>query len=166
MNQFLPQAVLRGRTIALRSACLQRAQPISSRLSTITQTAAFSQATTSSSRTHSQPPVPPPSKSPVELATLPYVVRRTPSAQLPIYRRTMSGGTRQVALIKKVDGDRRKLLDDIVGALQIPKEEIRINPTTQHIEMKVRLAGTVPDTITLLTCYSRAFTTTRRGRGC
>ncbi|GJN71485.1 hypothetical protein PLIIFM63780_006182 [Purpureocillium lilacinum] len=48
----------------------------------------------------------------------------------------MSGGTRQVALIKKVDGDRRKLLDDIVGALQIPKEEIRINPTTQHIEMK------------------------------
>ena len=139
MNQFLPRAVFRGRTTLLRAASPQHAQPISSRLSTITQTAPLSQATANPSRTHSQPPVPPPSKSPAELASLPYVVRRTPSSQLPIYRRTMSGGTRQVALIKKVDGDRKRMLDDIVGALQIPREEIKINPTTLHIEMKVSL---------------------------
>jgi hypothetical protein len=41
-------------------------------------------------------------------------------------------------LIKKIDGDRRKLLEDLVGSLGITREEIRINPTTQHVELKVR----------------------------
>ncbi|UNI17487.1 mitochondrial large ribosomal subunit L49 [Purpureocillium takamizusanense] len=138
MHQFLPRVALRGHAIALRTTCPQRIQPISSRLlsSATTQAAAPAQAAARPSRTHSQPPVPPPSKSPAELATLPYIVRRTPSAQLPLYKRTMSGGTRHVVLIKKVDGNRRKLLDDMVAALQIPKGEIRINPTTQHIELK------------------------------
>ncbi|KAM0262457.1 hypothetical protein ACHAQJ_001711 [Trichoderma viride] len=84
----------------------------------------------------SRAPLPPPTKSPEELASLGYIVRRTPSVQLPVYRRWMSGGTRQVVLIKKVDGDRRRLLEDLVGSLGIAKEDVRINPITQHIELK------------------------------
>ncbi|KAL7918769.1 mitochondrial large subunit ribosomal domain-containing protein [Trichoderma austrokoningii] len=80
--------------------------------------------------------VPPPTKTPEELVALGYIVRRTPSVQLPVYRRWQSGGTRQVVLIKKIDGDRRRLLEDIVGSLGIAREEVRINPTTQHIELK------------------------------
>ncbi|KAI9147733.1 mitochondrial large ribosomal subunit l49 [Paramyrothecium foliicola] len=81
-------------------------------------------------------PVPRPSKTPEELAQLPYVVRRTPSIQLPIYRKWMSGGTRQVIMIKKVEGDRRKMVEDLVGALQLTREDVRLNPTTQQIELK------------------------------
>ncbi|UKZ67201.1 mitochondrial 54S ribosomal protein mL49 [Trichoderma atroviride] len=84
----------------------------------------------------SRAPVPPPTKTPEELVSLGYIVRRTPSVQLPVYRRWMSGGTRQVVLIKKIDGDRRRLLEDLVGSLGIAREEVRINPTTQHIELK------------------------------
>ncbi|KAL6898999.1 mitochondrial large subunit ribosomal domain-containing protein [Trichoderma evansii] len=84
----------------------------------------------------SRAPVPPPTKTPEELVSLGYIVRRTPSVQLPVYRRWMSGGTRQVVLIKKIDGDRRRLLEDLVGSLGIAREDVRINPTTQHIELK------------------------------
>ncbi|KAL7951433.1 mitochondrial large subunit ribosomal protein domain-containing protein [Trichoderma barbatum] len=84
----------------------------------------------------SRAPAPPPTKTPEELVSLGYIVRRTPSVQLPIYRRWQSGGTRQVILIKKVDGDRVRLLEDLVGGLGIAREDVRINPTTQHIELK------------------------------
>ncbi|KAH8130717.1 hypothetical protein ACSS6W_002794 [Trichoderma asperelloides] len=84
----------------------------------------------------SRAPVPPPTKTPEELVSLGYIVRRTPSVQLPVYRRWLSGGTRQVVLIKKIDGDRRRLLEDLVGSLGIAREDVRINPTTQHIELK------------------------------
>ncbi|KAL6870459.1 mitochondrial large subunit ribosomal protein domain-containing protein [Trichoderma novae-zelandiae] len=84
----------------------------------------------------SRPPVPPPTKTPEELVSLGYIVRRTPSVQLPVYRRWQSGGTRQVVLIKKIDGDRIRLLEDLVGDLGIAREDVRINPTTQHIELK------------------------------
>ncbi|KAL7960681.1 hypothetical protein V8C34DRAFT_276247 [Trichoderma compactum] len=84
----------------------------------------------------SRAPVPPPTKTPEELVSLGYIVRRTPSVQLPIYRRWQSGGTRQVVLIKKVDGDRVRLVEDLVGGLGVAREDVRINPTTQHIELK------------------------------
>ncbi|KAK8922578.1 hypothetical protein H634G_00684 [Metarhizium anisopliae BRIP 53293] len=84
----------------------------------------------------SRAPTPPPTKSPEDLAGASYIVRRTPSIQLPVYRRFASGGNRQVVLIKKVDGDRKKLLDDLVETLGVSKQDIRLNPTTQHIELK------------------------------
>ncbi|KAH6606037.1 mitochondrial large ribosomal subunit l49 [Trichoderma cornu-damae] len=70
-----------------------------------------------------RPPVIPPTKSPEELVSLGYLVRRTPSVQLPVYRRWSSGGTRQVVLIKKVDGDRRRLLQDLIDGLGVAKED-------------------------------------------
>lgn len=81
--------------------------------------------------------LPPPTKTPEELATLPYIVRRTPYAQLPVYRSFKSGGNRIVVLIKKVAGNRLKMIEDLTEALQLEGTEIRLNPTTQHVEVKV-----------------------------
>ncbi|KAG5951570.1 hypothetical protein E4U53_002779 [Claviceps sorghi] len=81
-------------------------------------------------------PTPPPAKTSQELASGPYLVRRTPSAQLPVYKQLKSGGNRVVVLIKKVDGDRRKLLEDMVESLGLSQDHIRINPTTQNLELK------------------------------
>lgn len=119
-----------------------------------------------------RPIAPPPTKTETELAQLPYIVRRTPSAQLPVYRRWMSGGNRQVVLVKKVDGDRKQLLDDLVEALGVPRDNIRINPTTQHIEFKVYY-GHLNSSSTIwdpeadeLFVYHRATTSIKPGIGC
>lgn len=92
----------------------------------------------------SREPTPPPTKTPEELEALAYVVRRTPSVQLPVYRRWMSGGNRQVVLIKKVDGDRRKMLSELTADLGVGKDDVRINPITQHVEIKVRYDWALP----------------------
>lgn len=93
-----------------------------------------------------RPFVPPPTKSEEELAALPYIVRRTPYAQLPIYRRFMSGGNRTLILIKRVDGNRKQLVLDLTRDLNLEKDDIRLNPTTQHIEIKVRQGLSVRET--------------------
>ncbi|KAF4980897.1 hypothetical protein FZEAL_3182 [Fusarium zealandicum] len=84
-----------------------------------------------------RPFLPLPTKTVKELAaSLPYIVRRTPYSQLPIYRKWMSGGNRVIVIIKKVDGDRSRLVEDLTTALEIKRPDIRLNPTTQHIEIK------------------------------
>ncbi|KAI5467090.1 hypothetical protein BGZ63DRAFT_418821 [Mariannaea sp. PMI_226] len=84
-----------------------------------------------------RPFVPPPTKTEEELiASLPYIVRRTPYAQVPIYRKFMSGGNRCIIILKKIDGDRRRLVEDLAVALSLERRDIRLNPTTQHIEIK------------------------------
>lgn len=79
----------------------------------------------------------PPTITAEELAKRPYVVRRTPFAQLPIYRKWKSGGTQLLVLIKKVNGDKLQLVSELREKLNIEAERIRINPTTTHIEIKV-----------------------------
>ncbi|KAL4722698.1 54S ribosomal protein img2, mitochondrial [Fusarium chlamydosporum] len=84
-----------------------------------------------------QPMVPLPTQDPGQLGThLRYIIKRTPSSQLPIYRKWMSGGNRCIVLIKKVKGDRPKLVKDLARDLEIKTDDIRLNPVTQHIEIK------------------------------
>ncbi|KAJ3526992.1 hypothetical protein NM208_g10927 [Fusarium decemcellulare] len=84
-----------------------------------------------------RPITPPPTKTAQQLAaSLPYIVRRTPYSQVPVYRKWMSGGNREIILIKKVEGDRSRLVEDLAVALDIKRPDIRLNPTTQHIEIK------------------------------
>ncbi|KPM44252.1 hypothetical protein AK830_g2300 [Neonectria ditissima] len=84
-----------------------------------------------------RPFVPPPTKTEEQLiAAFPYIIRRTPYAQLPIYRKFMSGGNRCIIMIKKVDGDRGKLVEDLATSLEIERKDIRLNPTTQQVEIK------------------------------
>ncbi|PHH90240.1 hypothetical protein CDD83_4178 [Cordyceps sp. RAO-2017] len=79
---------------------------------------------------------PPPTKTAEELARMPYVVRRTPSCQPPVYRDVRSGGTRKVVLIKKIEGDKQQMVRDLVEHLKIDREKVRINPITEHVEVK------------------------------
>ncbi|KAK7423195.1 54S ribosomal protein img2, mitochondrial [Neonectria magnoliae] len=84
-----------------------------------------------------RPFVPPPTKTEEQLITaFPYIIRRTPYAQLPIYRKFMSGGNRCIIIIKKIDGNRGKLVEDLATSLELDRKDIRLNPTTQQIEIK------------------------------
>ncbi|UZP42058.1 hypothetical protein NXS19_009874 [Fusarium pseudograminearum] len=65
-----------------------------------------------------------------------YIIKRTPSLQIPVYRKWMSGGNRCIVIIKKVKGDHAKLVKDLSDDLDIKAEHIRLNPVTQHIEIK------------------------------
>ncbi|TQW08140.1 ribosomal protein L49/IMG2 [Cordyceps javanica] len=88
-------------------------------------------------RSFARPPTPPPAKTAEELQhARGYLVQRTSSVQLPVYRALKSGGTREIILIKKVHGDRRRLVEDIKAGLAVAADKIRINPTTQHIELQ------------------------------
>ncbi|KAF4126183.1 large subunit ribosomal protein L49 [Geosmithia morbida] len=81
-------------------------------------------------------PTPPPKLAPDALESMPYIVRRTPFAQLPVYRKWMSGGTRQVITIKKVSGDKAGLVGELTEKLGVPAGNIRINPTTGNLELQ------------------------------
>jgi large subunit ribosomal protein L49 len=138
MASFLSQSLACSRQTITRTICQSQARvsPATIRFASAAAHASSPKPTTPNS--HSKPPTPRPTKTPEELgASLGYFVRRTPSVQLPIYRTLKSGNTRQVITIKKVDGDKRKMLQELSEALSMDKANIRINPTTQHIELKV-----------------------------
>lgn len=82
-------------------------------------------------------PTPPPTLTPEALESMPYIVRRTAFAQLPVYRKWMSGGTRQVITVKRVSGDRAGLAAELSAKLGVPPTNIRVNPTTGNIELQV-----------------------------
>lgn len=143
MHQYISRVVLRGQNCLLQSNLRGTALNTSSslpiyRLASVSQSSRSLATATRSYTPISRAPTPPPTKSSEEFASSPYFIRRTSSVQLPVYRRFMSGGNRQVVVIKKVDGDRKKLLDDLVESIGVGKDDIRINPTTQHVELKVR----------------------------
>lgn len=85
-------------------------------------------------------PLPPPSKTPEEILAsgTPYLVRRTPYAQLPVYRRWRGGGTLEEVIVKKIEGDRKALANELREILGCDPTHVKINPTTTHIEVKVR----------------------------
>jgi hypothetical protein len=66
-----------------------------------------------------------------------YLVRRTPSAQLPIYNRWKAKAPVSTVLIKKIEGDKVQLVDDIVEALGMDRANARVNPYTGHVELRV-----------------------------
>ncbi|KAG6038798.1 hypothetical protein E4U41_003662 [Claviceps citrina] len=141
MNQQTSRFIYQGQRCFFNSKIAQSARnlPISQLSSPASTFRCLSTAPTRAPRRFtpkSQTPTPPPTKTMDELASGPYVVRRTPSVQLPVYKQLKSGGNRVVVLIKKVDGDRRKLLEDMLGSLGLSRDEIRINPTTQNLELK------------------------------
>ncbi len=93
----------------------------------------------------SQPPPPPlqstSSERPLSTPTPSYAyhVSRTASRNLPVYNDRKSGGTRKLTLIRKVAGDSSALLRDMRDDLSLPDDEIKVNPVTRHIVIKVSL---------------------------
>ncbi|KFA62053.1 hypothetical protein S40285_02143 [Stachybotrys chlorohalonatus IBT 40285] len=81
-------------------------------------------------------PTPPPAKSPEELAKGPYVVARTPSVALPVYRKWSAGNTKLTTMVQKITGNKQRLKDDLVRDLQLNEEHVRLNPITNHLEIK------------------------------
>ncbi|KAK3187522.1 hypothetical protein K4F52_003580 [Lecanicillium sp. MT-2017a] len=140
MASFLSQSLPCSRQSLARTLYQSqaRASPLTLRFSSsVASRTAATTTKTATPQSFTRPPTPAPAKSPEELAaSLGYIVRRTPSVQLPIYRTWKSGNTRQVITIKKIDGDKRKMLQELSEALSVDKGNIRINPTTQHIELK------------------------------
>lgn len=95
---------------------------------------------TSTSQTSSTPP---PSSPAASTATstqqkqLTYLVERTPSKNLSVYNDARAGGTKKQTVVKKIVGDARALRDEIAEELQFPKDDVKINPVTGHIKIKV-----------------------------
>lgn len=81
---------------------------------------------------------PPPTRDPSELAAqLSWMIERTASRQLPIYKRWRGGGTKEQIVVKKLQGDTQAFMDDMITALQIKPEKVRLNPTTRQVEITV-----------------------------
>jgi large subunit ribosomal protein L49 len=75
-----------------------------------------------------------PEQSPVT-ENLSYHVGRSPSAYLPVYRRPVNGDTRARVVVKRIEGDRLKAMEDMITLINIPREKVRLNPTNQQIEV-------------------------------
>ena len=133
----LPQQLVRIRTtyqpISQAASISYKADPRA------VQRAAKSAASTisKSARPLSREPLPPPTMTPEALQSMPYIIRRTAFAQLPVYRKWMAGGTKEIILIKKINGDRSILAQELKEKLEIPQDNIRHNPTTGNLEIKV-----------------------------
>lgn len=89
---------------------------------------------------------PPPSSPASSTATQPqekqltYLVERTPSKHLSVYNDARAGGTRKQTVVKKIVGDARALRDELAEELKFPVDDVKINPVTGHIKIKVRSA--------------------------
>lgn len=91
----------------------------------------------------SQASPPPPPSSPASSSSSPqknqlsYLVERTPSKNLSVYNDARAGGTKKQTVVKKIVGDSRALRDELVEELQFPRDDVKINPVTNHIKIKV-----------------------------
>lgn len=81
----------------------------------------------------------------LQLTNLPYLVRRTPSNQYPVYLITKAGGTKQQTKVQKTEGDLDALRDDLAVYLGLEaggphgqkSPDISINRLNGHIVIKV-----------------------------
>ncbi|KOS17809.1 54S ribosomal protein img2 [Escovopsis weberi] len=97
------------------------------------QSAILSTSPISRSQTKATKPLPTEEQLGSELS---YVVKRTVSQGLPVYRKWKAGHTREIILVKKVEGNRSRLVEDLIGGLGVAGDRIRVNPTTQHVELQ------------------------------
>ncbi|KAL9125545.1 MAG: hypothetical protein Q9217_005268, partial [Psora testacea] len=67
---------------------------------------------------------------------LPYHVRRTASQELPIYHLSKRGGNLHQTRIRKVEGDRTALRDELQKVLNLQKENVLVNQVTGHVVLK------------------------------
>lgn len=83
------------------------------------------------------PSQPPPTPDASAIAKLPYYIHRTASQQLPIYKLAKRGGNLRQTRLRKVEGDIARLRSDLLEALSLVDEHIKINQSTKHIIIKV-----------------------------
>ncbi|KAF9871254.1 hypothetical protein CkaCkLH20_11175 [Colletotrichum karsti] len=91
-----------------------------------------------SSTQSSTPPPPTPAQTQTQMtkAAKPYIIGQTASGYWPVYKSVKSAGSSKYTIIKKIQGDRNALADDIAAQLGVPRADIKINPVTDHIRVK------------------------------
>lgn len=92
------------------------------------------------SRMHSGPKaaklanVPKPNK---PLIRAPWGLGLTVSHGFAVYNRTKAAGSTKFTVVKKIEGDARGLVTDLVKGMRFPQEDVKINPRTKHVHVKV-----------------------------
>ncbi|KAG6122640.1 hypothetical protein E4U13_001728 [Claviceps humidiphila] len=79
---------------------------------------------------------PPATKTPEEQASGPWLIGRTPSGQMPIYKQFKKAKEYRFILVKKVEGDVSKFVEDLAEATGIPRDEMAVVPKNQFVEIK------------------------------
>ncbi|KAK3070795.1 hypothetical protein LTR53_009829 [Teratosphaeriaceae sp. CCFEE 6253] len=67
---------------------------------------------------------------------LPYFVTRTPSNELPVYQLRKRGGNLKLTKVRKVDGDRAVLREELQGVLGLTEKDAVVNAVTGHVMLK------------------------------
>ncbi|KAL0936909.1 mitochondrial 54S ribosomal protein mL49 [Colletotrichum truncatum] len=65
-----------------------------------------------------------------------YTVGLTNSNSYPVYKHDKAAGSSKFTIVKKIEGNNKALVQDLVQELGVPKENVKINPVTKHIEIK------------------------------
>lgn len=68
-----------------------------------------------------------------------YAVGLSISNNWPVYTVTKAAGQSKFTVIKRVEGDKKAFVQDLVEATGIPREEVILQPVTGHVQVKVRL---------------------------
>ena len=66
-----------------------------------------------------------------------YLVRRTPTRNLPIYQLAKGGGTLKQTRVRKISGNAHELVKQLEGFLEPRPEWCRVNGVNGHVVMKV-----------------------------
>ncbi|KAF6808598.1 hypothetical protein CSOJ01_07453 [Colletotrichum sojae] len=69
-------------------------------------------------------------------ATARYSIGLTVGNSYPVYNTSKAAGSTKITVVKKVEGDPRGLVSDLVRGLKFPQEEVKINPRTKHVVVK------------------------------
>nr|XP_036582117.1 54S ribosomal protein img2, mitochondrial [Colletotrichum truncatum]KAF6790777.1 54S ribosomal protein img2, mitochondrial [Colletotrichum truncatum] len=80
-----------------------------------------------------------------------YTVGLTNSNSYPVYKHDKAAGSSKFTIVKKIEGNNKALVQDLVQELGVPKENVKINPVTKHIEIKARFhtSSSSPEHISL-----------------
>ncbi|KAG6025963.1 hypothetical protein E4U19_007865 [Claviceps sp. Clav32 group G5] len=79
---------------------------------------------------------PPATKTPEEQASGPWLMRRTPSGHIPMYKQYKKVHQYRFLVIKKIEGDLAKFVEDLAEGTGIPRDEMALIQKRQVVEIK------------------------------
>lgn len=74
-------------------------------------------------------------KSPEAFAKMPYIISRTNSRRLPVYR-SRQNGTELITTIRKVYGDLPRFANEITSALNLDRAKARVNEPARSVQLQ------------------------------
>jgi large subunit ribosomal protein L49 len=83
---------------------------------------------------------------PTQVSNLPYFVKRTKYLSLPIYSEFKNGRSRTLTVIRRIEGDREALRNDLSSI--VPRKDITVDRVTGHLIVKGLKVHEVRDFLT------------------